>query len=386
MHRLRKLTAVAAVAAAAALAVTTAPAHADPINSAGKPVLPRVFDIVSVGANTDENLFNQLSLDYNVTVPVKLHGPKHPYLYGWNATGSAKITTKADCGGTKAIARPNGSGAGLKALDQNIKATAQYFCIDFDRASSGRSSTSPPFTTGGVTYVALAEDAVTYATRDTGATKTVPATYAPQGLTVAQLAAIFSCQDTNWSQVGGPNQPIHAYLPQSGSGTLTFWLKSLGLTAAGSCVSDQGGKLEENQGQSRIFNDPGAIFIYSVADWIAQKYHSAACGKAPTKAQNRFGCDQTGFLGLDSVKAGTTVYAPVTAAKTINAAFKATKLTRQMYDVFRYAKGTASNIPAVYEPIFGPKRLKGYLCTNAIAINAIKSYGFLTIPTCGTGS
>jgi ABC-type phosphate transport system substrate-binding protein len=382
MHRLRKLAIGTAVAAAAALAVTTAPAHADPINSAGKPVTPQAYDIVSVGANTDDNLFNQISLAYNATIPAKKHGPSHPYLYTWNASGSATIATKAGC---KPIARPNGSGAGLKALDNNTKDPAKpaYYCIDFDRSSSGRGTTSPPFAPGGVTYIALAEDAVTYASRDVGAT------YVPKGLTIAQLNAIFGCTVTNWKQVGGPNQPIHAYLPQSGSGTLTFFLKKIGLTNAGGCVSDLKGTLEENQGQSSVFNDPGAIFIYSVGDWIAQKYHSAACGAKPTTTQNKFGCDQTKYLGLDPVKAGGKVYSPLTTAAVpiINKAFKATGLTRTIYDVLRYISGsTPDHIAPLLEPIFAPKARHGYLCSSPVATAAIKSYGFLTITNCGNGS
>ena len=50
--------------------------------------------------------------------------------------------------------------------------------------------------------MALAEDAVTYAVRDTGAPR-VPATYAPKNLTLAQLKKIFLCKDTTWGQVGG---------------------------------------------------------------------------------------------------------------------------------------------------------------------------------------
>jgi ABC-type phosphate transport system substrate-binding protein len=399
MHRLRKLAVSTAVAATAALAVTMAPAHADPINSAGKAVTPQPYDIVSVGANTDENLFNQLSLDYNATTPATKHGPSHPYLYTWNATGTANIITKAGCAGPtkKGIQRPNGSGAGLKALDNNATTATKpsYYCIDFDRSSSGRSSSSPPDAPGGVTYVALAKDAVTYASRDVGATKTVPATYVPKGLTIAQLTSIFNCTVTNWKQVGGPNQPIHAYLPQSGSGTLTFWLTKLGLKNAGSCVSDVDANklpLEENQGQSSVFNDPNAIFIYSVGDWIAQKYHSAACtGAKPTKTQNKFGCDQTKYLGLDPVKVGSKIYSPLTTAKvpTINATFTATGLTRTIYDVLRYVKVTKTtpdHIAAQYEPIFAPKARHGYLCSSLVATAAIKSYGFLTVPNCGNGS
>ncbi len=387
MHRLRKVTAGVAIAAAAVL-VAAAPAFADPVNGSGKAVVPKAYDIVGVGSNTDEGLFDQASIDYNATISAAKHTAGTPYFYSWDATvpGSTstaptKIKPKAGCASTT---RPNGSGAGLKALDANtLDGTTTDYCIDYARSSSGRSSTSPKLGPGGVEYVALAEDAVTYATRDTGATKTVPATYAPKSLTLAQLKAIFLCTDTNWKQVGGPNEPIKAYLPQTGSGTLAFWLKTLGITAAGSCVNES---LEENQGLSKQFNSPNAIFIYSVADWIAQKYHSAAVGKKPTGGQNKFGSDQVGYLGLNKIDG----VSPVTSAKvpTINTGFKSTGFTRIIYDIVRYSTTTPDHIPAYLEPLFAAKtaKVKGWFCTSATAAALIKSYGFLTISTCGAAS
>ncbi|WP_300603325.1 hypothetical protein, partial [Trebonia sp.] len=191
MHRLRKVTAGVAIAAAAVL-VAAAPAFADPVNGSGKAVVPKAYDIVGVGSNTDEGLFDQASIDYNATISAAKHTAGTPYFYSWDATVPGSTSTapttikpKAGCASTT---RPNGSSAGLKALDANtVDGTTTDYCIDYARTSSGRSSTSPKLGPGGVEYVALAEDAVTYATRDTGATKKVPATYAPKSLTAAQL-------------------------------------------------------------------------------------------------------------------------------------------------------------------------------------------------------
>ncbi len=388
MHRLRQLTAGIAVAAAVGIILAAGPALADPVNGSGKPVVPKAYDVVGVGADTDEFLFDQLSLDYNATIPAKDHSASDPYFYNWDATVPGSTSTapttikpKAGCASTT---RPNGGNAGLKALDANtLDGTTGDYCVDFARTSSGRSSSSPKLGPGGVEYVALAEDAVTYATRDTGATKTVPATYAPKSLTAAQLKAIFLCTDTNWKQVGGPNEPIKAYLPQAEAATTTFWLKALGITEPGSCVNQS---LEQNQGLSKQFNSPNAIFIYSVADWIAQKYHSAACGAKPTKTQNEFGCNQIGYLGLDKIDG----VSPVTTAKvpTINTAFKSTGFTRTIYDIVRYSATTPDHIPAYLERFFAGAhaKVKGYLCASPTAAAAIKDYGFLTISTCGVGS
>jgi ABC-type phosphate transport system substrate-binding protein len=387
MHKLRTLTVGIAAAAAIAVAASTAvPALADPPTSGGKQIVPKSYDIVSVGSNTDENLFNALSASYDATIPAKDHSAKRPYLYTWNATkpGSTSTTpttivTKA---GFKAITRPNGSGAGLTALDDSQAITVKgktYYAVDFARSSSGRSSSAPAPKPGGDGYVALAEDAVTYATRDTGATKTVPATYAPKSLTLAQLKAIFLCTDTTWGEVGATGaaatQPIKAYLPQPGSGTLSFWLKALGITAPGTCVSQAP---EENQGLSSFFNSPNAIFIYSVADWIAQKYRSPLPGHKPTKSQNQFGTNETGFLGLDKIDG----VSPITSAKipSINKAFKATGFTRTIYDIVRYV-AAGDHIPTYLNGILGRT---GYFCHNSTAATLIKDYGFLPAATCGS--
>jgi ABC-type phosphate transport system substrate-binding protein len=388
MNRLRQITAGVAIAAAVAIAASTAPAaFADPVASSGNAIVPKSYDIVGVGADTDQFLFDQLSADYNKAITPAEHSAKHPWFLNWDATkpGSTssaptKITAKAGCA---SVTRPNGGNAGLKALDANAKdgksATAPY-CIDFARTSSGRAPGSPPPAKGGVVYVALATDAVTYATRDTGATKTIPATYAPKTLTLAQLKKIFLCADTNWNQVGGPNQPIKAYLPQAGAATTTFWLKKLGITAPGGCVNQA---LEQNQGLSKQFNSPNAIFIYSVADWIAQKYHSPLAGKKPTAAQNKFGTNEIGYLGLNKIDG----ISPVTTAKvpTINTAFKKTTFTRTIYDIVRWAP-TADHIPAYLNRFFGPKAAGGYVCSNKTAIAEIADYGFLPTAACGSGS
>lgn len=388
MHKLRTIAAGIAVAATAALVASAVPAHADPpFGSNHQRIVPADYDIVSVGANTDENLFNALSSSYDATIPAKKHSAALPYLYTWNAlppgvtttpTGVVyKIKPKAGCGST---ARPNGSGAGLKTLDANAVDTInkKYFCIDFARSSSGRSSSSPAEKPGGVGYVALATDAVTYAVRDV-APKGQPVTYAPKNLTVAQLRKIFLCSDTTWGQVGGTKgEPIRAYLPQSGSGTLTFWLKALGINAAGSCVSDLNSTLEENQGLSTQFNSPNAIFIYSVGDWIAQKYHSPLPGHNPTAAQNKFGNDVIGFLGLGSIDGVAPIVKGATGPA-INKKFKSTGFTRTLYDIVRYRAG-GDHIPADLDRILSRK---GYFCSSKTATQAIVSYGFLPSLTCG---
>jgi phosphate transport system substrate-binding protein len=355
MHRLRTLTAAIAVAAAAAVVATAAPAFADPpTGSNGKEIVPQSYDIVAVGANTDENLFNQLSADYNKTIPAKEHGPSHPYFYSFNATVPGSTSTKSSDivpkQGCKPIVRPNGSKDGLEALEAAQK-IGKYYCVDFARSSSGR-STAP----SSVTYVAFARDAITWATRSAAH----GGSDAPPSLTLPQLRGIFSCKTTNWKSVGGKPGAVKVYLPQAGSGTLSSWEKFLGITKLGKCV-DQAP--EENEGTYFGFNTKNAVFIYSIADYVAQKYH-----------KNAFGSNVTGVLGINKIDK----ISPITTAAvpTINPNFPA-GFFRTIYNIVR---GTHSIDPRLVA-LLGPK---GYVCTNPTAKKDIVDYGFLLDSKCGS--
>jgi ABC-type phosphate transport system substrate-binding protein len=380
----RMMAGAAALAAAVALVaggVTTA-ASADPIGHNGQKTVPAYFDIVGVGSNTTEYVMDQISVDYNKTIAPKAHSVAHPYIYSYDALPAGqnapnvkfKITPKAGC---KVIERPDGSTDGLNALDISqslVRSKLTYRCIDYARSSGGRKPTSPKEAPGGVVFDAFAKDAITWAARSaaTGGTD------APATMTTAQLKAIFSCTDTNWSQVGGKAGAIKVYLPQSGSGTLSTWEKFMGITTLGSCVSQAP---EENEGTFAGFNSPNAIFIYSIGAYVAQKYHSAACGAKPTKAQNEFGCNLTGKLALGKILG----VSPITSAKVpvINPKFPATYF-RTVYNILRYNVGTKDHIGPKLEKFFSSKALKGYLCTSPTATAAIKAYGFIPTPLCGS--
>jgi ABC-type phosphate transport system substrate-binding protein len=384
----RMIVGVASVAAAAALvAGSVTAASADPIGASSKAVVPAYFDVVGVGSNTTEYVMDQLSVDYNKTIPAKAHNPSDPYFYSWdalplggNATGVYHITPKAGC---KTTTRPNGSGAGLTALDTSQvdkrvtvvkggkKYTTLYYCVDFGRSSGGRKPTSPKEGPGGVIYVAFAKDAITWAARSAAS----GGTDAPASLTTKQLKAIFTCSDRNWAQVGGKSAPIKVFLPQAGSGTLSTWEKFMGITTLGACVSQAP---EENEGTNKALNSPNAIFIYSIGAYVAQKYRSAACGAKPTASQNVFGCNVTGVLALGKI--GGVV--PVVAKK-INPAFPKTYF-RTVYNILRWGAGTSNHIDGRLEKFFSSKATHGYLCTSPTAITAIKDYGFIPTPLCGS--
>jgi ABC-type phosphate transport system substrate-binding protein len=362
---------VGATVTASATALVIAPALADPINGHGKAVVPKPTDIVTVGAQTDQYLFDQFSVDYNKQFPTR------PQFYSWDALNAQgiddNIVTKA---GAAPIVRPNGSGAGVSALILNTK-IGKNFAIDAARTSSPRSSTNPPKAKGGVVFVAFAKDAVTYATN----TKT----NAPKNLTTADLAAIYNCTATTWNEVGGTSHAtIDAQLPQTSSGTRKFFLAEIGVTAPGSCVNSASGENltnypEENEGTDPFVQGENVIFPYSVGAWIEQVFHSSG------KNKNRFGIDNHGALQVRDLN--STAPTVGTGVKTtINTRFTP-DFIRTLYDVVRWAS-TRDNIPAYLEPIFASARAKtpGWICSNKTAQQDILNYGFLNTPFCGAGS
>ena len=371
MRMLNKLIAVTAVAASAT-AMAVGPALADP----PKGVAPKATDVVGVGSDTLQFLLDQFSFDYNRTHST---GAK---LYSWDAlnpkTGMTdNIHTKKGC---VAIPRPNGSSAGITTLDANTK-VGKHFCVDFARSSRGRGSTDPAKGPGGIVFVALGKDAVTYATNST--------TNAPSNLSTAQLNAIYSCTDTNWSQVGGSNAPINAQLPQTSSGTRAFFLKAIGLATPGGCVTSTA---EENEGIDPVLAGPNTIFPYSIGKFIAEKFHSAKCLNAtctgspackPTKTQNKFGCDTHGHMVLRNIN-GTKPTTGTGTKTVINSHFSA-NFVRTVFDVVRWAS-TRDNIPKYLDKFFGSARRGGWACGNKRAHQDLINYGFLPTPFCGTGS
>jgi ABC-type phosphate transport system substrate-binding protein len=353
---------------------------------------PALNDAAGVGSDTIQNVLDQFSADYNVGKALTA-----THLWSWDATnpntGAIGDSIQVKGGGCSAIARPNGSSAGISALTSSQVVSGKN-CISFARSSRSRSPSDPPYAAGGIAFVNLAGDAVTWSAQAT--------TNAPATLTAAQLAAIYNCTDTNWSQVGGKNAPIHAFIPQSGSGTRSFFLSAIGVANPGSCVSDVNGTLEENEGVNPVLNDPDAIFPFSIGKYIAERFHSATCFNSsctpngsglrctPSGTQNLFGCNTHGTLVLKQING----VAPTTGTgqgTVINSAFPAT-FQRTVFEVVPWDPNTADHIPGAeggapggvnLEPIFGAS---GFVCTNTTAKADLKKYGFLSIPTCGITS
>jgi len=382
MRTLNKLfAATAGVVTATAMAV--GPALADP----PKGVTPKETDVVGVGSDTIEFLLDQFSFDYNKAHKTGTH------LYSWDAlnpkTGAMgdPIKEKSGCSATP---RPDGSSAGITALATSPKTSdRKRFCVDFARSSRPRNTSSdPPKSKGGIVFVTIGKDAVSYATNST--------TNAPSNLTTAQLNAIYSCTDTNWNQVGGKSGAIDAQLPQTSSGTRAFFLNAIGLgvSGPGGCVNSTA---EENEGVDSVLKGPNVIFPYSIGKYIAEKFHSAKCLNStctgspackPTKTQNKFGCDTHGKMVLRSING--TKPTTGTGTKTVINGHFSPKFVRNVYVVVRWAS-TRNNIPSYLQKFFAAKSTKkgvvsGWVCSNSTAHQDLINYGFLPTPFCGTGS
>jgi ABC-type phosphate transport system substrate-binding protein len=374
----RLLVGVTSLAAAAVLVAGTVTTATAAPNDPPKGVTPAAYDIVGVGSNTTQYVMDALTGAFDKTV--KTHNPSHPKFYSYDAikpgTSANSVTNIKTKTGCKTMVRPNGSSAGITALKtaQVIKSGGKaYPCVNFARSSRARSATDPKRAKGGIEFVAFARDAISWAVRSSAH----GGSDAPKSLNLAQLKAIFTCKDTNWSQVGGKSGAIKVYLPQPGSGTLSTWETFMGITTLGSCVSQAP---EENEGTYAGFNTPNAIFIYSVGAYVEQKYHSAACGKTPTKSQNAFGCNTTGVLTPMKING----VQPLTSAKvpTINPKFPS-GFWRTLYNVVDYDAATSNHMTGPMNSIFGHT---GYLCTNATAKTLIRDYGFVTTGLCGSTS
>ncbi|HEY0691770.1 MAG TPA: substrate-binding domain-containing protein [Kribbella sp.] len=238
MRLTRSITAAAIALSTIALATTvvTTTASADPA------FVPDANDIVGVGSDTTQYLLNDLATAYNS------HNPQRR-LASFNATGSASIRIRA----TVTIARPDGSGAGIKALSARTD-------IDFARSSRAKKSTDPT----NLAFLRYAKDQVRWM-GNAHITR-------PRTLSKAQLSGIYNCRIRNWRQLGGPNLAIVPLVPQAGSGTRSFWADQVGFngTTLPSCVKDKiGTKLVQEHDPAAVRSaGAGAIAPVSYGRWV----------------------------------------------------------------------------------------------------------------------
>lgn len=240
MKRIR----VSAIAAGAAVVGSTLavlpPALAADANPYDPTFTPNATDLVGVGSDTTQIVTHDLAEAYNVGRSVRLAS--------FAADGApATVTLRS---GSAAITRPNGSGAGKKLLfapDNNPNVT-------FARSSS---TLSPAEVSAGLKQAAFAVDGLQMAVDST-------ATNAPATLSIEQIVRIYKGEVTNWNQVGGKAGPIKALIPQSGSGTLSFFTSQLTAANGGIPFTPVAASTQEHSDVD-VKGDPNAIAPFSSA-------------------------------------------------------------------------------------------------------------------------
>jgi len=329
---------LATVIAAAALTAMVSANPAFASVATDPPTVPPKSNVVGVGSDTTQDVMgldsgtlatSGFAANYNATNP-------NQELWSWDATGSATIVPSETCA---EITRPNGSSAGITALLSDEATGAE--CIDYARSSRVKNTA----TDGDLVFVPFARDGVTWATfprAEGGTTFNAPVT-----LTTAQLNDIYECTVTNWNQVGGKNATIKPFLPQSGSGTRSFWLTAIGVTTPGTCVDQS---VQENSGEAIPAVDrPNSIAPYSIAKHLAQT--------------NGIGDDLRDGIVLkqiDGIK-------PVVNNK-LNTSFPANYL-RDVFNVLKPADLTKKSISKIFSTT-------GYICKHP---EITKTFGFAAL-------
>ena len=332
--------------------------------------------IAGAGSDTTFDLFKPLTSAYNgsasrqgdvaFNIPPKLSGSETFTVEGDTKCGSRTYNTTTNV-------PPDGSSAGISALVADTQG-----CIDFARSSRGRKDSDP----ANLEFYAFARDAVTWARfgsacpgGDAG-----PAGCAPANLSQSQLQGIYLCDQpgflpkfTNWAQVGGDNEPIRRYLPQTGSGTLSFFeTKVLGLVSAQQGVLDDTScatrptRVQETNGTSvGIDFKAFAILPYSYAQYTAQR--------------NGVIADTRGGALLGSING----VAP-SATSIGNNTFLGTRFVYNVTKTSSPSYGRALNFVGVRTAANGGN---GFICSDNSSVQAtISRYGFIPLSLASAGA
>ncbi|MGY2873399.1 hypothetical protein ACVW00_000589 [Marmoricola sp. URHA0025 HA25] len=241
---------VAALAISGLALGTATTASADPLTT------PSATDIVGVGSDTIEFVVQNLADAWNTS-----HTPK---VASFNATPVAGfpnvILRTAPWNGTAdptTIPRPNGSGAGKATLF----GAGNNNNVNFARSSSSLSTTEA----AALTQFPFAVDGLKMAVSGSGTPS-----HAPASVKIADVVNIYKGVYTTWNQIpgnsAGSTAAIHPLIPQSGSGTRSFFLSELKAGNGGVDVTlAPSVAVTQEHSPTDIQNDPDAIAPFSTA-------------------------------------------------------------------------------------------------------------------------
>jgi ABC-type phosphate transport system substrate-binding protein len=172
-------------------------------------------DVVGVGSDTTEYALTYLA-DGTTVGGVAVPGWNADHATGrlasWNATGASTTITPRS-GGT-AITRPNGSGAGKATLYNPSNPD-----INFARSSSSLSAAE---VSAGLQQVPFAVDGLKLAVAQSGS-------HAPAAVSATDMVKIYDGTFDTWNDLPGgtSTEAIVPMIPQSGSGTRSFFVSQL---------------------------------------------------------------------------------------------------------------------------------------------------------------
>lgn len=216
--------ALAAVVAGSALVMTAGPASAAYTPDADDTTFtPTSTDLLGFGSDTTQHALKLIADAWNAD-------SSHTFkIANYAATSGGTITLPNG----QEITRPNGSGAGKKALYQNQMVQGD---ADFARSSSKLSTEEID---NGLKAIPFAADTVVMAV-----SASTPSN-APVSVSAADLVKIYKClpEADNWSEFGGTAGTIVPQVPQSSSGTAATFKAALdaangGTLTYGGCVVD----------------------------------------------------------------------------------------------------------------------------------------------------
>jgi hypothetical protein len=358
-----KRAAIAAGAAALGVVVASGTAQADPPTTT--PATYRT--LVGVGSDTTQDVMNGLA---NGTGADQIFdgnpGPASDGLLvaSYDATPAGALPVSSSC---TLPQRPDGSGAGVKALRLDIAANTN--CLDFARSSSA------PNAAGQFTFIPFGVDAVTAAT----ATVTnLPSNYTFKvgGATLPDsekaqydLNRVYNCLDTSGNKLADGVYPtingvtVHPLVPQNGSGTRKFWGATLGFDPVNlpSCVKDtaaNGAQVQEHNGSA--LQGPNDLMPFSIAQYIAQ-------GRSLPGVTDR----RNGAVLATVNSVSTTV-----SGGNLNSGFP---INREVYNVVQDSRLTEANIANTFVGATSA------VCANLFdaTTSYVNAYGFGTDTHCG---
>jgi len=241
---------VAALAFSGLALGAAAPAVADPSFTPSATLPAAGGDVVGVGSDTIEFVVQDLADAWNAA------GPPAYKVASWNATGSTQISPRS---GSPLVNRPNGSGSGKSTLF----GAGNNPDISFARSSSSVNATEA----AALTQFPFAVDGLKLAV--SGAVTS----HAPASITAAQMVKIYDGTYKKWNEIpgnaAGSTAFIHPYIPQSGSGTRSFFEAELKAANGGVAVNFAGPQSGTTYPGVAIMQEHDPTLVKSDADAIA---------------------------------------------------------------------------------------------------------------------